>query len=276
MVVEPKMQLSPYVSGPNPAFCRISGAPTLHGQVLLRPQQVGEGRQNMQAILVFLQSSIANLAVAKVTLDRQERVFDLRPNTGFESLDPVSDAGCGQVRPPSWAHRHLPVHRTIPVFFALIDPRVTGIPQTWRSSPCSNRSATFRSCSLAAVVSMLWISPRVSSTPMCIFMPKCHWLPLRVWCISGSRAFSRFLVELGASMMVASTIVPSLSIRPALAKWRLTDSKMALPRRRLSRKCRKLRMVVSSGIRSDNRSPANRRIDSISYNASSIAGSLRL
>lgn len=127
MVVEPKMQLSPYVSGPNPAFCRISGAPTLHGQVLLRPQQVGEGRQNMQAILVFLQSSIANLAVAKVTLDRQERVFDLRPNTGFESLDPVSDAGCGQVRPPSWAHRHLPVHRTIPVFFALIDPRVTGI-----------------------------------------------------------------------------------------------------------------------------------------------------
>ena len=33
---------------------------------------------------------------------------------------------------------------------------------------------------------------------------------------------------------------------------------------------------VSSGSRSDSRSPANRRIDSISYSASSIPGSLRL
>jgi len=33
-----------------------------------------------------------------------------------------------------------------------------------------------------------------------------------IWCISGSRFFSAFLVELGALMIVASTIVPPLMI----------------------------------------------------------------
>jgi hypothetical protein len=43
---------------------------------------------------------------------------------------------------------------------------------------------------------------------MCAFMPKCHWLPFFVWCISGSRSPVLFLVELGAAMSVASTTVP--------------------------------------------------------------------
>ena len=34
-------------------------------------------------------------------------------------------------------------------------------------------------------------------------MPKCHWLPFLVWCISGSRALLLFLVEDGAAMIVA-------------------------------------------------------------------------
>ena len=33
-------------------------------------------------------------------------------------------------------------------------------------------------------------------------------VPFFVWCISGSRFFCAFLVELGAFMIVASTIVP--------------------------------------------------------------------
>src|SRR5512133_1671960 len=45
-------------------------------------------------------------------------------------------------------------------------------------------------------------------------MPKYHCWPLRVWCISGSRALSAFLVELGALMMVASTMVPVLTLKP--------------------------------------------------------------
>ena len=40
------------------------------------------------------------------------------------------------------------------------------------------------------------------------FIPKRYSLPFFVWCISGSRFFSAFLVELGAFMIVASMIVP--------------------------------------------------------------------
>ena len=47
-------------------------------------------------------------------------------------------------------------------------------------------------------------------TPMWHFIPNFHSLPFFVWCISGSRAFSAFLGELGALMMVASTMVPAL------------------------------------------------------------------
>src|SRR3954465_6317950 len=42
-------------------------------------------------------------------------------------------------------------------------------------------------------------------------MPKYHWLPFFVWCISGSRCPVLFLVELGAAMIVASTIIPCRS-----------------------------------------------------------------
>src|SRR5437762_11523460 len=33
------------------------------------------------------------------------------------------------------------------------------------------------------------------STPKCAFMPKYHWFPFFVCCISGSLAFSSFMVE---------------------------------------------------------------------------------
>lgn len=49
-----------------------------------------------------------------------------------------------------------------------------------------------------------------------LHMPKCQSLPFRVWCISGSRSPWAFLVELGAAMMVASTIVPEETFKP----WR--------------------------------------------------------
>ncbi len=61
-------------------------------------------------------------------------------------------------------------------------------------------------------VSFRWrVSPR-GSVPTCSFIPKCHWFPFFVRCISGSR--SLFLVDDGAEMMVASTMVPFLSSPP--------------------------------------------------------------
>ena len=55
-------------------------------------------------------------------------------------------------------------------------------------------SATF-----AAVPVTLCTSPDCTSTPMCAFIPKYHWLPFLVWCISGSRSLLAFLVEEGAA-----------------------------------------------------------------------------
>ena len=46
---------------------------------------------------------------------------------------------------------------------------------------------------------------RFGIEPMCTSMPKCHWLPFLVGCMSGSRALSRFFVEGGAAIKVAST-----------------------------------------------------------------------
>jgi uncharacterized delta-60 repeat protein len=57
----------------------------------------------------------------------------------------------------------------------------------------------------AAVTTMVWTSLLSRSVPMWAFMPKCRWLPLRVWCISGSRFLSLFLVEGEAAMNLAST-----------------------------------------------------------------------
>src|SRR4030088_771159 len=46
------------------------------------------------------------------------------------------------------------------------------------------------SASLAAVPTTVCTTPEATSTPICAFIPKCHWLPFLVWCISGSRALS--------------------------------------------------------------------------------------
>src|ERR1035441_5562469 len=70
------------------------------------------------------------------------------------------------------------------------------------------------SATLAAVTPTVCTSLLSRSAPMCAFMPKYHGLPLRVWCLSGSRFFSWFLVEGGAAIRVASTSVPSRSNRP--------------------------------------------------------------
>ena len=68
--------------------------------------------------------------------------------------------------------------------------------------------------------------PESASTPMCAFMPKCHWLPFLLECISGSRILSLFLVELGAGTKVASTTVPALSSRPRWLSSSLTVTKI--------------------------------------------------
>src|SRR5437870_2842267 len=65
------------------------------------------------------------------------------------------------------------------------------------TSPCNRSGSTAESATLAAVATAVWMIFVLLSTPTCAFIPKYHCLPFFVWCISGSRCCSRFLVEVG-------------------------------------------------------------------------------
>jgi hypothetical protein len=110
---------------------------------------------------------------------------------------------------------------------------------------------------------------------MCAFMPKYHWLPFFVWCISGSRSPLAFLVELGAAISVASTTVPARSIKPLLRSVSLIEASICAASLCLSNRWRNRRIVLSSGRRVVQlSSPANSRHSGTSCNASSIVGLL--
>ena len=53
---------------------------------------------------------------------------------------------------------------------------------------------------------------------MCAFIPKCHSFPFFVWCISGSRCFALFFVDVGAAMSVASHNRPLSELQPLRCK----------------------------------------------------------
>jgi len=143
-----------------------------------------------------------------------------------------------------------------------------------RYSPWMRSAAVFSSCTFAAVLITEWPTSEPASTPMWQRIPKNHWLPLATECISGSRSPFLFLVELGALMIVASKIVPSLSITSFYLRLWFTLTKICSAIWCSSPKGLKLRIVVSSGIRPSIMSiPAKRRKQGVSISISSINGS---
>ena len=116
----------------------------------------------------------------------------------------------------------------------------------------------------ASVVVSVWTTPR-RSVPTCTFIPKYHIFPFRVCFISGSRVPVAFFVELGALMIVASTIVPVFIRSPCASNSPRTNAKICSGNWWSTSNCRNRRIVVSSGIASSaNSTPTNRRIDSLS------------
>src|SRR5262249_31650433 len=84
-------------------------------------------------------------------------------------------------------------------------------------------------------------------------------------------------VDEGAAMIVASTIVPVLTVTPWARRCSVTASNRAWPSPCASSRWRNLQTVVSSGTGSRPRSmPTNARIVGESYSASSTAGAERL
>ena len=104
---------------------------------------------------------------------------------------------------------------------------------------------------------------RCRNTTGCLFL---------VFFISGSGDFAAFLVDGGAAIKVASTIVPCRNNKPRSVKTAVISSNNALLNSCFSSKCRNFRIVVSSGTRSKLRLiPANRGNSGVSQSASSIA-----
>src|SRR4029077_12507478 len=100
------------------------------------------------------------------------------------------------------------------------------------------------SATAALVALTVCTIPRLSA-PMCSFIPKCQFLPLRVCFISGSRVALAFLVELGAAMMVASTMVPERSNNRRSSSRPVIESKIAWVSPWRSSKWRKRRIVLN-------------------------------
>jgi len=194
---------------------RISDTLTLRcsQQMLSRHIQIDQSAGQEQPVGVLVQTAVTDLVEVKYPLEDQERMLDLGPDSRLGAvlrafrvrqsavaaallLDKVSRLRCmladqlalsgiGRVTPDTG----LPTVQQI--------AQQSGYRAHWLPWRLPNGSA--------------W--PRLS-TPMWAFMPKYHGLPFFVWCISGSRFRSLFFVELGALMMVASTMVPVLTFRP--------------------------------------------------------------
>ena len=105
-------------------------------------------------------------------------------------------------------------------------PRSPHRPVPRASSPCKSAWACVTSDTWSAMPLSVCTRPDAASMPICAFRPKCQSFPFFDWYISGSRFWS--LVDGGAAINVASTIVPSRIIKPCAARWVLIVSKIYL------------------------------------------------
>jgi hypothetical protein len=112
---------------PKLAKSAISGGLPLCRQVTPRPQQVAECGQDLQAVGVFLQAAIAHLPVAERALDQQERMFNLRPDTGLGALGDVQRTVVGKLPSPTGSHRDLPLDLTLLMRLTLVDAAIARV-----------------------------------------------------------------------------------------------------------------------------------------------------
>ena len=139
-------------------------------------------------------------------------------------------------------------HRQLKIFFALLKAPIARITQyicfiTMQQRLCLCDVVNIGCRSDQGVNT----NPDCASTPICAFIPKNHWLPFFVWCISLSCFLSLFLVEEGAVISVASTIAPSRRNNSRSVGWALIAFKMDSVRWCSSSRWRNLSSVVASG-----------------------------
>lgn len=217
--------------------CSNSPAFTLSARTLglkrkqssLGNQQVRQAKQRKELCGVLRQSAIPCLLQRKHVLDDVKGVLDLGPHAGLGVLDPFAQSpafGVRQRTALARPHGHVPSYVRISILFPFLDALIARIPENRRLI------AMQQGMSLSDVADMGCRSDdSVGQSGSRIYTNMC--LHAEVPLIAffglvhlGSRLPSRFLVEDGAAMIVASTTVPSRSIRPLAARCTLMAAKM--------------------------------------------------
>ena len=145
----------------------------------LGDQQIGQAQQREQLRRVFGQASVAHLPQAKPILDDVERVFDLGADARLHPLDPVIQMpqlvlrqGTALARP--YGHMPSGVGALLAPLFDTPIPRI----RENQTLLAMQQGMTLRDIvDVRRLVATVWTRPELASAPICIFMPKCHWLP---------------------------------------------------------------------------------------------------
>src|SRR3954465_8159194 len=200
--------------------------------------------------------------MTKQVLDDVERVLDPGPHLrqrALHRLGPIPQS-FGQGFDDAPLDRDVPGDIAVLKFEPLVRPGIAGIGEDRLLLAVQQGRRLVDVGLLAAVPTTVCTTPEATSTPICAFIPKCHWLPFLVWCISGSRALLLFFVEGGAAMRVASTIVPWRISNPRSSSIAPTSSNSARVRSCCSSQWRKFSTVVASGtVATDRSMPAKSR-----------------
>src|SRR6202163_1994910 len=224
--------------------------------------EISQRKHGLRPCQVLGQAAVSHFGEAPQLLDYAKGVFAARPGPRTRPVDhpPARAQRPFRGRTPIDPVAHPPGLEKLSIVFL----PVRLIAEDFPLLPVQQVRQLVMSATLAAVALSVWTIPRLSA-PMCSFIPKCQLRPLRVCFISGSRLALAFLVELGAAMMVASTMVPERRSSRRSSNRSATASKMAWVSPCCSSRWRKRRIVLSSGTTSSPSSTrAKRRIDSLS------------
>src|SRR6516165_6356251 len=234
-------------------------------------EQIGQSAAHPEPLRVLRQPAVARLDEPEHSFEHPERVLNLGAHPGLRAVlaslhlidhATMTVAFVGEVL---GVRRVLADHRPLsPISLIAIDPRllpVQQLPQHLRIMHVRRRRRHRMDQLGPAVHADVQLHTKIP------LLPLARLVHLQI------AALAAFLVELGAVMMVASTMVPPATFRPRDARCWFTRSNSTLPSSWRSSRWRKFKIVVSSGTGSRPRSmPPNSRIDRESYSASSAIG----
>src|SRR6201993_2030318 len=192
---------------------------------------------------VLLQPAIAYLGKAEHPLDDPDRMFDPGPHFGlgavFPPLDLIDNPAVAAIGEIAGLGRMLPDHRALSAICLITPhPSLLAVQQLGQHRAVGDigRGGHHGVDRLGAAV-----DPEMRLHPEIPLVALLRLMHLGIACLVG------ILVDDGALMIVASTIVPVATFSPFDAKCRCTSSNSCWPRSCASSRWRKRHTVVSSG-----------------------------